>query len=252
MATTLTVLGSSAAVPAIGHDNACLVVQGEESTLLVDCAGSPLLKLQLAGIEPTALDYVIFTHGHPDHMYGFPILALGLWLLGCRRPLQVLGEARGLQTAQELLRAFHASDWPDFCPPSYREVPLLPESLVLDLPDLLVTACPTAHLIPSMALKFVDKATGQSVVYSSDTGPSEALVRFARGADVLIHEAAGHEDGHSSAAEAGQVAQRAGAHKLFLIHYPALQTDLNALLAEARREFAGPVELARDYGAIEF
>jgi ribonuclease BN (tRNA processing enzyme) len=229
-----------------------LVVQGEESVVLVDCAGSPLLKLQLAGIEPTALDYVIFTHSHPDHMYGFPILALNLWLLGCRRPLQVLGEARGLYTAQELLRVFRAQDWPGFCPPHYREVPLLPESVVLDLPDLLVTACPTAHLVPSMALKFVDKATGQNVVYSSDTGPSEALVRFARGADVLIHEAAGPDNGHSSPAEAAQVAHRAGVHRLFLIHYPVLNTDLNALLAQARQEFAGPVELARDYGAIEF
>jgi ribonuclease Z len=103
-----------------------------------------------------------------------------------------------------------------------------------------------------MALKFVDKATGQNMVYSSDTGPSEALVRFARGVDVLIHEASGQMDGHSSAAQAGQIAQRAGVQKLFLIHYPALNADLNALLAQARQEFAGPLELARDYGAIEF
>jgi len=249
---TLTFLGSSAAVPAIGHDNTYLVVQGEESVVLVDCGGSPLLKLQLAGIEPTALSHVVFTHGHPDHMYGFPILMLDLWLLGCRRPLQVLGEARGLHTAQELLRLFRSADWPGFCPPHYREVPPVPESVVLDLPDLLVTACPTAHLVPSMALKFVDKATSQNVVYSSDTGPSEALVRFARGVDVLIHEASGQMDGHSSAAQAGQIAQRAGVQKLFLIHYPALNADLNALLAQARQEFAGPLELARDYGAIEF
>jgi hypothetical protein len=40
--------------------------------------------------------------------------------------------------------------------------------------------------------------------------------------------------------------------ELYLIHYPALNTDLNALLDAARHEFAGPVELARDFGAIEF
>lgn len=249
---TLTFLGSSAAVPAIGHDNTYLAVEGEQSTLLIDCAGSPLLKLQLAGIEPTEVGQLIFTHRHPDHMYGFPILMLGLWLLGYQRSLPVLAEPESLRTAQALLELFRPDEWPDFVPPLYRPVHLNGESVVLDLPDLLVTACPTRHIIPSMALKFVDKATGHIVVYSSDTGPCDSLVRLARGADVLIHEAAGASPGHSTAAEAGQAAEQAGVAQLYLIHYPALGTDLKAWLAEAQKEFAGPVELARDFGAFEF
>jgi len=249
---TLTFLGSGAAVPAVGHDNTYLAVEGSCSTLLIDCGGSPLLKLQLAGLDPSQVGYLLLTHRHPDHIYGFPSLILGMWLLDCQTPLQVVGEAEGLHAVQTLLSAFHPEkEWPGFCPPHYREINLHDDTVALDLPDLLVTVAPTQHAVPSMAVKIMDKATGCTAVYSSDTKPCDALLRLARGADVLIHEAAGAEYGHSSAAQAGSVAQRAGAGKLYLIHYPVPNADLNALLAEARREFAGEVELARDFGTVE-
>ncbi|UCC78030.1 MAG: MBL fold metallo-hydrolase, partial [Anaerolineales bacterium] len=111
---TLTFLGSSAAVPAIGHDNSYLALESHQSTLLIDCAGSPLLKLQLAGIEADQLGHVIFTHRHPDHMYGLPILLLGLWLQGHRKRLRIVGEAESLLTAQALLEVFHPDEWPGF------------------------------------------------------------------------------------------------------------------------------------------
>jgi len=250
---TLTFLGSAAAVPTIGHDNTYLAIEGDQSTLLIDCAGSPLLKLQLAGLDPVQVGYVLLTHRHPDHIYGFPSLMLGLWLLGCQIPLQILGEAEGLRGAQTLLGAFHPEEeWPCFCPPEYHEIDLHNETVALDLPDLLVTVAPTVHPVPSMAVKMMDKSTGGTLVYSSDTAPCDALLRLARGADVLIHEAAGPEYGHSSAAQAGSMAQRAGVGKLYLVHYPVLYTDLNDLQTDAQREYSGEVELARDLGTVEF
>ena len=258
---TLTFLGSSVAVPSIGHDNTYLCVETEASSLLIDCAGSPLLKMQLAGIEPTRLRHVIFTHIHPDHMYGFPILMLGLWLLGQSSPVQVVAESETLRTSEQLLELFRPEVWPGFVRPQYRPIDLRQESVVLDLPELLVTACATDHLISSIGLKLLNTKSGRAVVYSSDTAPSPNLVRLARGADVLIHEASGAIPGHSSAAQAAQVAESAGVGALYLIHYPAGQMaghalarrgDLCALLTEARQVYSGPVELARDFGVLEF
>jgi len=249
---SLTFLGSSSAVPSVGHDNIFLALEGSHSTVLIDCGGSPTLKLQLAGIEPMHLDHILFSHRHPDHMYGFPILMLNLWLLGLNRAMSVVGEAQGLQTAQLLLEAFHSQEWPGFVAPRYTEVPLAPEAVALDLPDLLITASPAEHLVPTLALKMSNKATGRTVVYSSDTAPCPAVARLARGADVLIHEASGEAEGHSTPAQAGQVAREAGVGQLYLAHYPASGVDLNAWIEEAQRTFEGPVELARDYGVIEF
>ena len=249
---TLTFLGSSAAIPALGHDNVFLALEGEQSTVLVDCGGSPLLKLQLAGIDPAGLRSVIFTHRHPDHMYGFPMLMLDLWLLGLQTALRVAGEKEGLQTAQQLLQLFHSEEWPGFEPPLYHEVTMASETVALDLPDLLITASPSKHIVPSLALRFLNKHSGLAVVYSGDTEPCDEVVRLARGADVLIHEAAGASTGHSSPAQAGMVARQAKVGKLYLVHYPVLDTDLAAMLDEARLEFSGPVELARDFGVVEF
>jgi ribonuclease Z len=177
---------------------------------------------------------------------------LGLWLLGVSSPLKVVAQAPTLRTARDLLALFHPDGWPGFVCPTYVEVEAGRDALVLDLPDLLITSCPTQHLIPSMALKFVDKASGHAVVYSSDTSPTESLARFARASQVLIHEASGAEPGHSSAGEAGWVARRAGVDKLYIIHYPAASAGLDGLLGEARRQFAGPAELARDLDAFQF
>ena len=250
---TLTILGSAAAVPTIGHDNTYLVVEGDASTVLVDCGGSPLLKLQLAGIEPAHLGYLVLTHRHPDHLYGFPSLALGLWLLNQAEPLTVTGEPGAVEGARALLDVFEPEQkWPGFTPPLFRPVECHRETVLLDLPDLLITGAPTEHMVPSIALRLLNKVTGTAVVYSSDTGPSDALLRLARGAQFLIHEAAGDMEGHSSASQAGRAAQLAGVERLLLIHYPAHLHNLNELAAQARCEFGGPVELARDMGTLEF
>jgi ribonuclease Z len=249
---TVTFLGSSGAVPAAGHDNTYLVVEGDVSTVLVDCAGSPLQKLQLAGIDPLRLTHAIFTHSHPDHMYGYPILILGLLLIEHSRELTVIAGQDSIETARSLLGAFRPEKWPGFHEPRYVEVVPRGETLLADLPELLITCCPSEHLIPSMAVKFLSKASGGTVVYSSDTAPCEAVVRLARGCDVLVHESSGDTIGHSSASQAGQVAERAGAGKLFLVHYPAHRGQLGRLITEAQKEFTGPVDLARDFGAIEF
>jgi ribonuclease Z len=239
-------------VPAIGHDNTSLAVEGAQSTLLVDCAGSPLLKLQEAGIAPGRLGHLILTHDHPDHIYGFPVLVLGMWLLRSPRPLQVIGLPEALRTARDLLAPFRPQDWPGFRPPDFREVDVAKDDLVLDLPDLLVTGLSAQHLVPSLTLKFLNRESGGAIVYSGDTGPSERVARFARGAQVLIHEAAGTLLGHSSAADAGRVAQSAGVDQLFLIHYPARAGRLGALLAEARQHYSGRLDLARDMESLEF
>jgi ribonuclease Z len=74
-------------------------------------------------------------------------------------------------------------------------------------------------------------------------------VELAREADLLVHEANGAIPGvHSSAEEAAQVAARAGAHRLLLVHLPPGLTD--DALTDARSWFTN-TELGDELGVYE-
>ena len=91
---------------------------------------------------------------------------------------------------------------------------------------------------------------GRVVTICGDTAPCEAAVELARGADLLVHEATFGEArrvmaaarGHSTAAQAAEIARRAGARRLLLTHFSARYQEGGAetvddLLAEARAVF---------------
>ena len=110
--------------------------------------------------------------------------------------------------------------------------------------------------MPNFAVR-VDAKGGLSMVYSSDTRPCDAVVTLARGADTLIHDATFSErdrgrvgsrvGAHSTAGEAGEVAARAGVRRLILTHIEAeYHEEVDLLAEEARKRFAGEVEIARE------
>jgi len=101
---------------------------------------------------------------------------------------------------------------------------------------------------------------GRKLVLSGDTRPCEAMVEAARNADVLVHESTFSDDDqaraletrHSTAREAGRVAHQAGARRLILTHLSSrYDTDFGRLLAQAREEYAGPVDVAHDGMTVE-
>jgi ribonuclease Z len=98
--------------------------------------------------------------------------------------------------------------------------------------------------VPSLAFRFEAIGSGRSAVYSADTEPSDAVARLAQGTDILFHEATGGHAGHSSPAQAGQIAHQAGAGRLVLLHYPPHVGE--EWVEQARETFDGPVELGQD------
>jgi ribonuclease BN (tRNA processing enzyme) len=91
---------------------------------------------------------------------------------------------------------------------------------------------------------------GRVLVYSGDTGPSDALIGLAHGADLLLCEASYIEGGdnppalHLTGKEAGEHATKAGVGRLVLTHVPPWYDGARAL-DEARPAFHGDVTLAR-------
>lgn len=104
-----------------------------------------------------------------------------------------------------------------------------------------------------------DRRRGRRVVLTGDTRPCAATIDAARDADLLIHEATfadeeaarALETGHSTAREAAQVAQAAGARRLVLTHISARYSrDTRDLEREARQVFSDVV-VAKDGTEIE-
>lgn len=248
----LTILGSAGAVADAHHENTYMVLEGEGSSLLIDCAGSPMSRLDRAGVNLETLDGLLVTHHHPDHISGVPVLLLGLWLTGRERPLVIYAPRRALQVIPRMMQLMEWQVWPDMFPVTYREIPQQEETLVVNADSYAVYASPVQHLVPTVGIRIDSKATGRSLTYSSDTRPCDAVVRLARGSDILIHESTGPFVGHTAPVDAGKIARRAGVKRLVLIHYPVFAEDLDAWCGVAATTFDGPVELAEDFKVFEF
>jgi ribonuclease Z len=95
--------------------------------------------------------------------------------------------------------------------------------------------------------------SGSTVTYCVDTRPCDGAIELARGADLFICDATFTEEltvearrrGHSTARQAAEMAARAGAGRLLLIHVSARYHDPRALLQEAGAVFPD-VEVAHD------
>jgi ribonuclease Z len=98
---------------------------------------------------------------------------------------------------------------------------------------------------------------GRRIVYSGDTAPCQAVEVLANGADVLVHEATflsderarARETGHSTAAQAAEIARDAGVRLLALTHLSTRYFP-REIRDEARAVFAA-TEVPRDFDAIE-
>lgn len=248
---TITILGTSAAVADIQHDHAHFVLQAGGRMVLVDCGGNPLVNLQKAGLNPLGLTDIILTHFHPDHVSGFSLLLMEMWLLGRKAPIQVYGLGYTLERARAMMDLYDWRNWPGFFNIEYHDLPAEAGSNVLADADLRITAAPVQHLIPNIGLRMEFVREKKVAAYSSDTEPCPAVIQLARQADVLLHEASGGAIGHSSAGQAGEIASQAQAGALYLIHYPA-QRRPEDLLYEAGLTFAGTVTLTTDQMKVEF
>jgi ribonuclease Z len=101
---------------------------------------------------------------------------------------------------------------------------------------------------------------GRRVVYTGDTQPVDPTVEAADNADLLIHDATfagdmagrAHSTGHSTAYEAGEIADRAGVSRLALTHVSSRYAgDPSVLYQEATEAFAGDVFVADDGQIVE-
>ncbi len=247
----LIILGTANAIPDEDHENTHMAIRGEERMLLIDCVSNPILRLPQAGLEFDQLTDLILTHFHPDHVSGVPLLLMDMWLMGRRKPLNIYGLHHTLDRVENLMGLYDWSNWPNFFPVAFHRLPSQNKTIVMESKEFRVYASPVRHLLPTIGVRIEFPQIGKAMAYSCDTEPCPQVIELAQDVDLLLHEATGATTGHTSPAQAGEVARRANARRLLLIHYSRDQKAQD-LAAQAREKFSGEVDVARDFMRIEF
>jgi phosphoribosyl 1,2-cyclic phosphodiesterase len=254
----------------IGGNTACVEVRANGHTIILD-AGTGIIGLGRAlvsrarhmgtDIEAT----ILFSHYHHDHTQGLPFFAPAyspgtqLHLFG---PGAYDEPAEGVLARNQLSTVFPVSFYDMRAGKDVQSVQegdtilithgmgsvVLPDGVddyPGDLPrDAVLITTHRSYAHPGGTLMYRIEHAGMAVVYATDTegyiGTDRRLVEFARGANLLIHDAQFTEEhyyghllgkpstqghGHSTPAMACEVAQVAGVGQLVLFHHDPLYDD---------------------------
>jgi ribonuclease Z len=253
---TLHLLGTGAAISDAHRTTTMLAVSDDHSpprTLVVDCGGDVLQRLQACGRPIDSVDGLIITHAHMDHTSGFPLLMEKVWLDGRDRALPVVGIEPALAQAKRLWDAYETvhEDWDGIPAIDWRVVPHEPDAPFWNQPPWTITAAPVDHGdTPNVGLRIEHAPTGRALAYSCDTTPAKSVVDLASTADTLVHEAnGGPTENHSTAVGAAEVARKADVDRLLLVHLPP--GDKSSQLREARAIFPH-TDLGDELGSYSF
>jgi ribonuclease BN (tRNA processing enzyme) len=245
----LEVLGKSPAWTDSGGACSGYLVQEGATRLLLDCGNGVFGKLR-EHVDPFAIDAVVLSHLHADHVVDIlPFAYALLYAPQAQRPGRpALYAPPG---AQARLHALIGAWGPEHLLESAFEVHEYDPDGVLEVGDLRLRFCEVPHYTRTWAVELRSSENGglANIVFGADCAPNESLERFARQADLLLVEATLTEPepdgdrGHLTPSEAGALAARADARRVIVTHYSDM-LDAGWVRDEAARAFGRPVELA--------
>jgi ribonuclease BN (tRNA processing enzyme) len=245
----LTVIGCSGSVPGPDSAASSYLVTAEGFHLVLDLGSGALGSLQRHLAVPE-IDAIGLTHLHPDHCMDL----CGLYVAAKYAPgapiprIPVYGPPG---TAQRMALAYDLPQDPGM----EEQLEFHTWQEVQHIGPFTVRTAPMVHPVPAYALRV--EHGNKSLVYTGDTGPNDALVQLARGADLLLSEAAledndPHNPGdlHLSPADAGEQAKKAGVKRLVITHVPPWY-DRETQAENARRTYPGLVEIATPHAVFD-
>lgn len=252
------------------------VIVVNNTAYVVDCGNGVARQLVNADVPLRNLRQIFVTHHHSDHNADYGNLLLLSWASGLTTTVDTWGPPP-LTKMTDLFLQMNDYDI-DVRIRDEGRVPLRPlihpheltqPGVVMQDENLKVTSTLVEHPLVTPAFAYRFDGPDRSIVISGDTARSDNLVRLARGADVLVHEAMWLPavdrivardpnapslkkhllDSHTSPEDCGRVAQAAGVKTLVLSHLvpggDATITD-NMWIAEVRKHFAGQVVVGKD------
>lgn len=213
--------------------------------IVLDCGLGVTKGLVDQGMQLKDLSLIFISHLHSDHYLELGPLIHTAWTAGLKTPVDIYGPD-GLEGYWTGFLASMKADidlrTEDEGRPDLRDLitfHVVDAGAVMERGGISVVALRTEHppLVDCFSYSF--KTTHTHVVFSGDTAPIESLEEFARGADILVHEAmlesalpalmarigngsdklmAHWLRSHSFAHDAAITAQKAGVKRLALSH----------------------------------
>jgi ribonuclease Z len=243
------------------------VVIGEK-WFVVDAGRGTTMRIAGTELSYAKLCGVFLTHLHSDHTAGLPDLFDTSWQFGRKTvPLELYGPPGTKRLANAMLEFFAEDihirrDLQEKHPAAGATIRthIVREGVVYDDGEVKVTAFAVDHRPVQYAFGYRFEAEGQVIVISGDTRPTDNLVKFAKGADILVLEAYLPEHFlrvdtpevaaklmryHTSAEEAGVIAAKAGVKTLVLTHLIPGDAD-ETFHERAAKGFAGRVVVGWD------
>ena len=246
-----------------------IIVIGDRG-YVVDCGDGVARQMTIAGVFRT-LRHVFLTHHHSDHNADYGNLLLLAWSDNLRTRVDTWGPPPlahmtkvFFEMNSEDLKVREKDEGKPPLPPLVHPHEIRRGGFVMKDELVTVTCAVVEHPLMPLAFAYRFDCPDRSIVISGDTRASESVVRLARGADVLVHEALYVPaapgapgtalrkhimDSHTPVEDAGRVAAEAGVKTLVLSHLvPAENPPISdeEWLRAARTHFSGRIVVGHD------
>jgi ribonuclease BN (tRNA processing enzyme) len=238
----LTVVGMAGSFPGPDSPASCYLVEHDGHRIVLDLGNGAIGALQRYA-DPYAIDAVVLSHLHADHCLDLT----AYYVMRKYRPagpapvIPVLGPTG---TADRMAAAYDLPEEPGMT----GEFEFHDHVDVTEVGPFRITTAPANHPVEAYAIRV--EAGGRSLVFSGDTGPTDALVELTRGADLALFEASflsRYENLppnlHLTATQAAEHAMRADVDRLVLTHLVPW-TPQDETREEAAAVYSGHLDLA--------
>ena len=270
----VTLLGTGCPAPVMNRFGPSIMVEAGDRKFIFDAGRGVIQRLAQIKVQYKEIQGVFLTHLHSDHVVGLPDLWLTGWLNGRRdRPLQVWGPKGTKKMMSNLREAFEEDIkfrlYEDRASPDgvAIETKDIAEGVVYEESGIKVTAFEVDHGPTKPAFGYRIDYRGRSVVLSGDTRYSENLIKYAKGADLLIHEVVSlkslkeRERGeewekmiishHTTPEQAGEIFSIVKPRLAIYSHIVLPSAIEQDIIPPTRKIYSGLVELGEDLMVIE-
>jgi ribonuclease BN (tRNA processing enzyme) len=261
---------------------------------VVDAGDGVARRLVKAGINVRQIGIVFITHHHDDHTAGLGTLLSVAWDQNRTKPIHIYGPPRTGELVTAAVQYFNISAEIRIADGG-RSVPIaqvffghdVGTGMIYEDANIKVTAVENSHFVfhegpaagrhKSYAYRF--ETPDRVIVFTGDTGPSDAVTKLAKGADLLVSETSSCQgrmqemaddgrwqamspaeqagivrqmtQGHMTLEEIGKMAASANVKTVVLSHLThKADGDYTPWADEVKKHFSGQVLVAKDLMAF--